>query len=647
MVTRAQLKGFALAVATVLCIGAAGAGPAGASTPPPPAIKVNPTQLPSAGGPVAVLLAGIGTGCQVTSSYPAVFQLKVAANCRSATAWVSASGIADNTPVTFTVETTKNGVVTSASATVNLPGSTSPTYVAVGDSFASGEGNRASGWVDNAGVVTKAPSTRNGRGCHRSSLAYPVLVASALQGMQGYAGSDFNFYACSGDTTTDVSTSSSAASVGLKGANVGGGEPAQVESNPSSLNRARIVTVTIGGNDIGFSNVMYTCWRHHDQCNANSNDPWTASLIPNIAKLQSVLTQSYATIRAAAPNAKLLVLDYPDLIPQQPTQEQLTSGCMGLKGDTLPYLAQAEIALHAAIRQAASDAGAIYVNPNDDATSWSFSSHTLCAKTGRWFNGASVTASSFHPNSAGQGALAQAVAAAVPPPPPNMGVCATPNAAPTGARVLVFGGDAVDYTDQYAAPSLQNCLALFGYQADLSTSLPHDLTPYKAVFFVNAYHPLTADEQNQLVAFEQGGGGLFLSGEWYECCSPQNQSIQDLLNSLLGAGAPDLTAPVFSEGESQVNPNVVGNLASYPNELTTLFGAALGSIVTVGPENVFFTGNNDPTAAAWLGTQTANGSGGNIVVLMDTNWLQSGYSDPATAPAIVQNIAYFIAGAPN
>ena len=61
-----------------------------------------------------------------------------------------------------------------------------PSYVALGDSYASGTGTRS--------------YISDGTSCQRSTFAYPKLIAAA----RGYA---LNFKACSGATVSDVTNS--------------------------------------------------------------------------------------------------------------------------------------------------------------------------------------------------------------------------------------------------------------------------------------------------------------------------------------------------------------------------------------------------------------------------------------------------------
>ena len=89
-------------------------------------------------------------------------------------------------------------------------------YVALGDSFSSGTGT---GTYDLDG------------NCQRSRYAYPALVAERRSNLK------LVFAACAGATTDDV-----------------------LLTQASQLNRAtRLVTITIGGNDVRFSDVFSAC----------------------------------------------------------------------------------------------------------------------------------------------------------------------------------------------------------------------------------------------------------------------------------------------------------------------------------------------------------------------------------------------------
>jgi lysophospholipase L1-like esterase len=139
-------------------------------------------------------------------------------------------------------------------------------YVALGDSYASGVGS---------GSYTSSSGS-----CLRSTLAYSQLWANA------HAPSSYASVACSGAKTTDVNA-----------------------NQLSALNSATtLVSVTIGGNDVGFSGVMEDCVLYSTSTCVSEVDAAENSAR---TQLPGWLDTTYNGIRAHAPNAKVVVVDYP------------------------------------------------------------------------------------------------------------------------------------------------------------------------------------------------------------------------------------------------------------------------------------------------------------------------------------------------
>src|SRR5215471_12546492 len=137
-------------------------------------------------------------------------------------------------------------------------------YVALGDSYSSGLG--AGNYSDGS--------------CDESSNAYPVL-------WHGSHGGSFTNATCSGATTSDVLN------------NQLGGLSASTT----------LVTMTIGGNDVGFSNVLITCVL--ESTNACVSAVKNAEATAN-TKLPSALNGLLAAIKSRAPNATVVLLGYPE-----------------------------------------------------------------------------------------------------------------------------------------------------------------------------------------------------------------------------------------------------------------------------------------------------------------------------------------------
>lgn len=377
--------------------------------------QATPTVLSAAGGDV--FLSGQVSGASecTISSVPKVKYLPKTVECISGyVTWPSVYVPENSTavPVSYQLTVTASPVVGSnaLAATDSLTVSVSPpapvTYVALGDSYAAGEGNPASGlspWVGHAGTPT--PSD----GCDRSAVAYPMLVNTWLASDTSLPSMSLQFLACSGATTENL-WNSGATAVGLKGPNYV--EPQQLRDT-GDLTDARIVTITVGGDDLDFSDIFKHCVTSiHLDCSSRSSDLWVARLRAHIAALGPILESAYQLVKEDAPNASIFVVGYPDIFPSSP------NALCTLKTLILPYgmryLASFQNQLSNTVSNAASLAGVTYVNPNKANSVGSFVGHSVCSRS-PFIRGAVKTDAtfSFHPNVAGQNALALEVEAAI------------------------------------------------------------------------------------------------------------------------------------------------------------------------------------------------------------------------------------------
>ena len=83
------------------------------------------------------------------------------------------------------------------------------------------------------------------------------------------------------------------------------------------------MTITIGGNDAGFSNVIINCALYYFTCGSAISEANTFVK----TKLPALLETTYNDIRAKATTAKVIVLGYPKLFTQgrQDLQRQSSS----------------------------------------------------------------------------------------------------------------------------------------------------------------------------------------------------------------------------------------------------------------------------------------------------------------------------------
>lgn len=242
-------------------------------------------------------------------------------------------------------------------------------YAALGDSYAAGEG--------------LGPFDADSGGCHRSPSAYPRAVAGAL-------GPQLAFLACTGALVADV----------LGARQLGAVDP-----------KTDLVTVTVGGNDAGFVEVVGQCVIDVDPCR-NLDAEVEASL----AKLGTTLEAAYRQIKAAAPGARLLVVGYPQVVadPAKADVDTCPAGASPFPGrritaDDARWLRDKGTRLSDVISKAARAAGAQYVDVAAD-----FAGHEACSAD-PWLTGVVLTdlKSSFHPTVAGQAELARLVERAI------------------------------------------------------------------------------------------------------------------------------------------------------------------------------------------------------------------------------------------
>ncbi|WP_431874659.1 SGNH/GDSL hydrolase family protein [Amycolatopsis sacchari] len=229
------------------------------------------------------------------------------------------------------------GLTTAAqAATIN--------YVALGDSYSSGVG--AGSYIDSSS-------------CKRSSKAYPSLYASS-------SGASLSFQACSGAKTSDVLNN-------------------QVGALSASTT---LVSISVGGNDAGFSSVMQDCILGGDSgCKtaiANATD-YVDTTLPGL------LDTVYRTIRSKAPNAKVVVLGYPHFY-------KIGGSCsVGLSDTSRGYINGGADALDTVIEKEAANAGFTFADVRP-----AFTGHEICSGSA-WLH--SVTwpvDESYHPTAAGQ-----------------------------------------------------------------------------------------------------------------------------------------------------------------------------------------------------------------------------------------------------
>jgi hypothetical protein len=172
------------------------------------------------------------------------------------------------------------------------------------------------------------------------------------------------------------------------------------------------VTLTIGGNDAQFGTVLMNCIFARAVPGLETCDrDWRPRVKDAIARLRTTLPAVYRTVHARAPNARILVLGYPNPFP---ARAPAISECrLWLEPEDLRFLHDEVNALNASVRYAAAITARLkvrYLAPSG------FGGHDACSDS-PWFNGLDIVPTnfrySFHPNALGQRRLAKIALAAI------------------------------------------------------------------------------------------------------------------------------------------------------------------------------------------------------------------------------------------
>jgi alpha-tubulin suppressor-like RCC1 family protein len=292
------------------------------------------------------------------------------------------------------------GVVLVATGT---PAQASPApglnYVALGDSYSSGEGNPPFDPLTNS----------NGDFCHRAFVAYPYFVENDFETQP------VKFYACSGAVTANILTDEHYTEI------------PQIDE-PGVDASANLLTLTIGGNDAGFSSVLQACIVQTVKARANNfvvgpigrwlgldQDPscahsssFTISVDDQINAVFSRARDTYAALRAVTDpvHTSIIASDYPRLFPDSQAEQTCIQLSPFLTVDDQNWMNGEGDFLDDTLTNAAASAGVNLVDVRGV-----FTGHAVCGNDGAWLNGLSIASGgggsaiplvgSFHPNISG------------------------------------------------------------------------------------------------------------------------------------------------------------------------------------------------------------------------------------------------------
>ncbi|WP_256983600.1 SGNH/GDSL hydrolase family protein [Rhodococcus sp. 15-649-2-2] len=281
-----------------------------------------------------------------------------------------------------------SGVAAAACAlTACTTGSPAPTasssasldYVALGDSAASGP---------------RIPNQVGAPGCQQSDSNYPHVLAEEL------AVASFVDVTCSGAITENIVSTPQATS--------SGDVPVQLDALSADTD---LVTITIGGNDIGLVSTAVGCLTFTASSATNvCKDRLTAGGVDTVAAAIAEKAPNWGAMLDAvterAPDARILVVGYGTYLPDGgcfPTQPMLP--------EDADYIQGSITAMNEALKTQADEHGAEFV----DTEALSVGHDVCVAPDQRYFEGVipQNPAAPLHPTAAGMAGIGDAVAEAV------------------------------------------------------------------------------------------------------------------------------------------------------------------------------------------------------------------------------------------
>ncbi len=247
-------------------------------------------------------------------------------------------------------------------------------YVALGDSYTSSP---------RTGGPAGQPA-----GCERTDDNYPHLVTAKVKP------AEFADVSCGGATTASLSSTQKTSN---------GSNPPQLDAVDG---KTTLVTLGIGGNDVGFLGIAPSCATAHpsaspckDKLTAGGHDQIAERIASTAPKVGAVLDK----IHAKAPRAKVIVVGYPTVLPDG-------DGCWPVlpfgSGD-VAYFRDGLADLNSMLEDQAKSHRAGFA---DTATPGK--GHDVCASSDkRWVEGLlpASPAAPMHPNARGEQGMADVV----------------------------------------------------------------------------------------------------------------------------------------------------------------------------------------------------------------------------------------------
>ncbi|WP_430382746.1 SGNH/GDSL hydrolase family protein [Streptomyces sp. P10-4] len=186
-------------------------------------------------------------------------------------------------------------------------------WAALGDSYTAG------GFV---GAPQPALGDASRDGCDRTTNAYPDLVDQELAEFPPGKPVHLTNVSCSSATIADIATTRQTPMSPVQPP-AGGWSAVDPQIKRAKLDdRTDVVTIGVGGNSLPFGGMLLTCieqGRNGKSCREYYTNPpeGEENLQDKLARVQGEYIEMLARVHAAAPNAKVITVGYPAVLPEE------------------------------------------------------------------------------------------------------------------------------------------------------------------------------------------------------------------------------------------------------------------------------------------------------------------------------------------
>lgn len=279
-------------------------------------------------------------------------------------------------------------------------------YLALGDSFASGEGARN----------YKSNTDTKDNYCHVSKVSYPYLIKNDLSLSQAES------VTCSGAVMRDVTYSNQSIYNSSLSQSKNKGDDSfnnaiynnfltgyRTQLNFVDKYQPDVVTLSIGGNDIGFGDIIKSCVAPGGCYESDSSK---RELLSRVMGQFDKLVDTYKSITKTSPHTKLYIVGYPSIV--DPSEDADCALNVRLSKSDRQLAQKIVDDIDAMIERASKRAGAGYIDVKDalvghrlcEIDSWNVAVNGVTAGDDKW---GMLGNESYHPNQLGHILLASVI----------------------------------------------------------------------------------------------------------------------------------------------------------------------------------------------------------------------------------------------